>query len=47
MMVTPASVTEGTQDITKMQGKITFKNVSFRYINESNNMLNNLSFNVE
>ncbi len=33
MMLTPANVTEGTQDLTNVQGHIAFKNVSFKYIN--------------
>ena len=47
MMLTPASVTEGSQDIIDIKGNISFKNVSFRYINESNHIFNNLNFNVE
>lgn len=46
MMLTPAAVTEGTQSIAQIKGNITFKDVSFRYINESNHILNKLNFEV-
>ena len=32
MMLSPASVVEGTQDVLQMKGNISFQNVSFRYI---------------
>lgn len=33
MMQTPSSVVEGTKDVASVAGEITFRNVTFRYIN--------------
>jgi ATP-binding cassette subfamily B protein len=47
MMLTPSSVVEGSEALPEVHGEITFKNVSFRYINDSNHILNQLSFTVK
>lgn len=39
LMTVPSSVKEGTKELININGKIKFKDVSFRYISSSKNIL--------
>jgi ABC-type transport system involved in Fe-S cluster assembly fused permease/ATPase subunit len=46
IMETPCSVQEGTNNLETVQGHIQFRNVHFKYINESNHVLLDLNFDI-
>ena len=46
-MQTPSKVVEGTQEVTSVDGKISFKNVGFSYLYDSNFIFNNLNFTIK
>lgn len=47
MMVIPSSVKEGTKQLTHVNGKLQFKDISFRYIYQSKNILDKLNFTIQ
>ena len=46
IMETPCSILEGTQQIEQVKGRIQFKDVHFKYVNESSHVLLDLNFEV-
>jgi ABC-type multidrug transport system fused ATPase/permease subunit len=44
---TPASVEEGTQEVTELQGKIEFKDVAFSYLKDLNYVFERVSFTIQ
>lgn len=47
IMERPANVLEGSKQVSKLDGKIEFRNVSFKYILDGSQILDNISFTVE
>jgi len=43
-MLLPYSVKEGNIDLKNIQGRIQFKDVNFRYIKDSKNILDKMNF---
>jgi ATP-binding cassette subfamily B protein len=43
----PIRVTEGTETIKNIEGRIKFNNVAFKYIDNNSQIMENLSFDVK